>query len=124
MAKPLAGVRVVDLSHVIAGPMASFYLVQLGAEVIKVEAPSGDVMRRGDGFTALNAGKRSLSVDLRTPEGVEAVRSLAKTADVFIENFRPGVIKRYGLGYDEVSKLKPDIVYCSISGYGQQGEWA
>jgi crotonobetainyl-CoA:carnitine CoA-transferase CaiB-like acyl-CoA transferase len=124
LAKPLAGVRVIDLSHVIAGPMASFYMAQLGAEVIKVEAPAGEVMRGNDGFTALNAGKRSVAVDIRTPAGADSVRALARTADVFIENFRPGVVKRYGLDYEAISRIKPDIVYCSISGYGQQGEWS
>ena len=137
MAKPLEGVRVVDMSHVIAGPLASLYLAQLGAEVIKVESPhGGDVMRAsksggagsdGDtpaGFAALNAGKRSMAVDIRTPEGADAVRALARTADVFIENFRPGVVAKYGLGYDAIRALRPDIVYCSISGFGQEGEWS
>ena len=125
MAKPLAGIRVLDLSHVIAGPLASFYLAQLGAEVIKVETPhGGEVMRSQAGFTALNAGKRSLAVDIRAPQGADAVRELAKSADVFIENFRPGVVKRYGLDYEAIRRIRPDVVYCSISGYGQQGEWS
>lgn len=133
MSKPLEGVRVIDMSHVIAGPLASFYLAQLGAEVIKVEPPAGDVMRAAkghgeagtpDGFVALNAGKRSLAVDIRTPGGAQAIRSLARTADVFIENFRPGVVARYGLDYEAIKAVKPDVVYCSISGYGQQGEWS
>lgn len=135
MAKPLDGVRVIDMSHVIAGPLTSFYLAQLGAEVIKIESPQGgDVMRSGktdaekgdtpDGFVALNAGKRSFAVDIRVPEGAQLVRALARTADVFIENFRPGVVARHGLDYAAIQAVKPDIVYCSISGYGQQGEWA
>ena len=135
MGKPLEGVRVLDLSHVIAGPMASLYLAQLGAEVIKIESPlAGDVMRAaragaGDGdtppgFTALNAGKRSLAVDIRRPEGAELVRQLAASADVFIENYRPGVVARHGLDYERIRAVRPDVVYCSISGYGQQGEWA
>ena len=135
MSKPLEGVRVLDLSHVIAGPLASFYLAQLGAEVIKIEPPAnGEVMRsskanraEGDtpaGFVALNAGKRSLALDIRTPEGAEIVRSLALTADVFIENFRPGVVAKYGLDYESIKAIKPDIIYCSISGYGQEGKWA
>lgn len=135
MTKPLEGVRVLDLSHVIAGPMASFYLAQLGAEVIKIEPPgSGEVMRanrpgadEGDtptGYVALNAGKRSLALDIRTREGADIVRALVLTADVFIENFRPGVVARHGLDYETVKALKPDIIYCSISGYGQQGEWS
>ena len=132
---PLDGIRVLDLSHVIAGPMASFYLAQLGAEVIKIETPAGgDVMRaskaspeEGDtptGFVTLNAGKKSLAVDIRKPEGHEAVRALAATADVFIENFRPGVVAKYGLDYESIKAVKADIIYCSISGYGQSGEWS
>jgi crotonobetainyl-CoA:carnitine CoA-transferase CaiB-like acyl-CoA transferase len=122
--KPLNGIRVIDLSHVIAGPLASFYLAQLGAEVFKVEPPSGEVMRRQPGFGALNAGKRSLAVDIRSGEGAQAIRELARGADVFIENYRPGVVKRCGLDYESIARVKSDIVYCSISGYGQQGEWA
>ena len=137
MIQPLQGVRVIDMSHVIAGPLASLYLAQLGAEVIKIESPQGgDVMRAsrvpGDaatadtpaGFAALNAGKRSLALDIRTPEGSTAIRALARTADVFIENFCPGVVARHGLDYAAIRDVKPDIVYCSISGYGQRGEWA
>jgi crotonobetainyl-CoA:carnitine CoA-transferase CaiB-like acyl-CoA transferase len=125
MAKPLAGVRVVDLSHVIAGPLASFYLAQLGAEVIKVEKPQGgEVMRDQPGFAALNAGKRSLAIDIHEAAAAQAIRDLARTADVFIENYRSGVVKRYGLDYERIRTVKPDIVYCSISGYGQKGEWA
>jgi len=139
MSKPLEGVRVIDMSHVIAGPLASLYLAQLGAEVIKIESPAGgEVMRaskagsgagidEGDtpaGFVALNAGKRSLALDIRTPHGAELVRQLARTADVFIENFRPGVVAKYGLDYAGIQAVKPDIVYCSISGYGQEGDWS
>ena len=134
MSKPLEGVRVIDMSHVIAGPLASFYLAQLGAEVIKVESPAGgEVMRasksgtEGDtpaGFVALNAGKRSLAQDIRTPQGAQVIRALAATADVFIENFRPGVVAKYGLDYPSIQAVKADIVYCSISGYGQQGDWS
>lgn len=135
MVKPLEGIRVIDMSHVIAGPLASFYLAQLGAEVIKIEPPgSGEVMRtsrthpdEGDtpaGFVALNAGKKSFPVDIRQPEGAALVRDLARTADVFIENFRPGVVARHGLDYAAIRAVKPDIVYCSISGFGQEGEWA
>jgi crotonobetainyl-CoA:carnitine CoA-transferase CaiB-like acyl-CoA transferase len=124
MARALEGVRVVDLSHVIAGPLASFYLAQLGAEVIKVEPPQGEVMRPNPGFAAMNAGKRSLALDIRTEAGAAAVRALAQTADVFIENYRPGVVARYGLDERSIRALKSDIVYCSISGYGQQGQWA
>lgn len=123
--KPLKDIRVIDLSHVIAGPICSFYLAQLGAEVIKVEPPrSGEVMRGQPGFAALNAGKHSLAVDIRDPQQAAALRELARTADVFIENFRPGVVKRLGLDYGSIARVKPDIVYCSISGYGQEGQWS
>ena len=131
---PLEGVRVLDMSHVIAGPLASFYLSQMGAEVIKIEAPvGGDVMRSSkpfkagevpEGFVSLNAGKRSLAIDIRKPEGAELVRTLAATADVFMENFRPGVVARYGLGEEDIRAVRKDIIYCSISGYGQDGPWS
>ncbi|GAA4335423.1 CaiB/BaiF CoA-transferase family protein [Pigmentiphaga soli] len=134
MSKPLEGVRVLDLSHVIAGPLTSFYLAQLGAEVIKVEPPlAGEVMRSmkdgadtdtPTGFAAINAGKQSLALDIRTPQGAGLIRSLAASADVFIENFRPGVVARYGLDYASIKAVRPDIVYCSISGFGQQGDWS
>ncbi|MBO9352567.1 CoA transferase [Bordetella petrii] len=134
MSKPLEGVRVLDLSHVIAGPLASFYLAQLGAEVIKVEPPlAGEVLRSmkdsGDpdtpnAFAAINAGKQSLALDIRARQGAELLRGLAASADVFIENFRPGVVARYGLDYAAIRAVRPDIVYCSISGFGQQGDWA
>ena len=134
MTASLKGIQVIDISHVIAGPLTSFYLAQLGAEVIKIEKPgSGDVMRANKesrptdtptAFSSLNAGKKSLAIDIRTTEGADAIRSLAKNAHVFIENFRPGVVKKYGLDYESIKKINPQIVYCSISGYGQQGNWA
>lgn len=135
MSRPLEGIRVIDMSHVIAGPMASFLLTHLGAEVIKIESPDGgDVWRTSKrkageggssaGFTALNAGKRSLAIDIRKPAGAEIVRSLASTADVFVENFRPGTVARYGLDFDSIRKVRAGVVYCSISGYGQQGKFA
>ena len=134
MMASLKGIQVIDISHVIAGPLTSFYLAQLGAEVIKIEKPgSGDVMRANKEstptdiptvFSSLNAGKKSLAIDIRTTEGADAIRSLAKNAHVFIENFRPGVVNKYGLDYESIKKINPQIVYCSISGYGQQGNWA
>jgi len=134
MTASLKGIQVIDISHVIAGPLTSYYLAQLGAEVIKIEKPgSGDVMRANKesiptdtptAFSSLNAGKKSLAVDIRTVEGANAIRSLAKNANVFIENFRPGVVKKYGLDYESIKKINPRIVYCSISGYGQHGNWA
>jgi len=134
MTASLKDIRVIDMSHVIAGPLTSYYLAQLGAEVIKIEKPgSGDVMRANKealptdiptAFSGLNAGKKSLAIDIRTPEGSEAIRTLAKNAHVFIENFRPGVVKKYGLDYESIKKINPQIIYCSISGYGQKGEWS
>lgn len=134
-ARPLEGIRVIDMSHVIAGPMASFLLSHLGADVIKIEAPEGgDVWRASKrrqeedgaaaGFTALNAGKRSLAIDIRQPEGAQVVRDLITTADVVIENFRPGVVARCGLDYESVREIRPAIIYCSISGFGQEGQLA
>ena len=131
----LQGFRVIDLSHVIAGPTCGHYLAQQGAEVIKVEEPvQGDVLRAGKrvqvdegvsvGFATLNAGKRSVAIDLKTPQGIAALKQLAATADVFIENFRPGVVKRLGIDFDAIRALKPDIIYVSISGFGQEGEWS
>ncbi|MSQ71661.1 MAG: CoA transferase [Betaproteobacteria bacterium] len=130
----LQGIRVVDLSHVIAGPTASHYLAMLGAEVIKVETPAaGDVSRHGKdrlsatvsiSFAAINAGKRSIAIDLKQPRLAAALRELVKSADVFIENFRPGTSARLGFDYDSVRALNPAIVYASISGYGQEGAWS
>ena len=130
----LKGIRVLDAATLFAGPMAATMLADFGAEVIKIEKPgSGDVMRANKdavptdtptAFSALNAGKKSLAIDIRTTEGAEAIRNLAKDANVFIENFRPGVVKKYGLDYESIKKINPKIVYCSISGYGQKGNWS
>lgn len=119
----LHGVRVLDFSHVIAGPFATFHLAQMGALVQKVERPGGgDVMRRTASglraFTALNAGKEIIECDLGTPEGLARVQALAREADVLVDNYRPGVLERKGLGYEAVREINPRIVYCAISGYG------
>ncbi len=130
--RPLEGFRVLDLTHVLAGPFATHHLRCLGAEVIKVERPGGgDPMRalgrlpeQGDlppTFRALNAGKKSVTADLGTAEGRALVLRLAESADVFVENFRPGVARRLGLGPEAVRAVRPGIVYCSISGWGQAG---
>jgi CoA:oxalate CoA-transferase len=130
--RPLEGIRVADFSHVMAGPYASHLLRLLGAEVIKIEAPErGDAMRhygndrRYDGmapaFIGVNAGKKSLALDLKQPLAVEAARRLIESSDVVLENFRPGVMARFGLDYARVKQVQPRIVYCSISGYGQSG---
>ena len=130
----LSGMRVVDLSHVIAGPTASHYLALEGAEVIKVEHPAkGDILRGGVrdqlddgvsvGFAAINGGKKSLAMDLRQQRAKELLAALVATADVFIENFRPGAVARLGFDYPRVQAIRPDIVYASISGFGQEGRW-
>ena len=130
----LEGIRVIDLSHVIAGPTATHYLALQGAEVIKVENPAGgDILRGGArekladgisiGFAAINGGKQSLAIDLKNERCRDLLRALVRTADVFIENFRPGATARLGFDYAAVKALKPDIVYASISGFGQEGEW-
>jgi CoA:oxalate CoA-transferase len=132
MSGALDGIVVVDFSHVMAGPYASHLLRLLGAEVIKVEAPGmGDAMRnygpdrRYDGmapaFIAVNAGKKSVVLNLKHPPALEAARRLISRADVVLENFRPGVMARLGLDYASVRELQPRMVYCSVSGYGQQG---
>jgi crotonobetainyl-CoA:carnitine CoA-transferase CaiB-like acyl-CoA transferase len=134
MIASLQGIRVIDMSHVIAGPLASYFLAQLGAEVIKIEKPgSGDVLRANKevngtdtptGFSGFNASKKSLAIDIRTPAGADVIRTLAQDAHVFIENFRPGTVKKYGLDYESIKRINPKIIYCSISGYGQKGEWS
>lgn len=136
-AKPLSGVRVIELARILAGPWAGQTLADLGAEVIKVEAPEGDDTRRWgppfierDGapvaayFHAANRGKRSVIADFRTPEGQEKVRKLVADADVVIENFKVGGLKKYGLDYASLSQLNPRLIYCSITGFGQDGPYA
>lgn len=128
----LAGIRVADFSHVMAGPYASYLLRLLGAEVVKIEAPGiGDPMRHygsdrsydgmAPAFIAVNAGKKSIVLDLKDPAQLEVARRIVQESDVLLENFRPGVMARLGLGYDSVKELNPNIVYCSVSGYGQSG---
>ncbi|MFM0212191.1 CoA transferase [Paraburkholderia sediminicola] len=125
--KPLKGIRVLDFTHVIAGPLATLYLSQLGAEVVKVENRSGgDVMRRGKGlaaFVALNAGKRCLSLDLNEPADREQALALAHEADVLVDSLRPGVLDRHGFSDAELRAANPGLIYCSISGWGREGAW-
>jgi crotonobetainyl-CoA:carnitine CoA-transferase CaiB-like acyl-CoA transferase len=130
----LAGVRILDLTNVLAGPFCCYQLAQLGAEVIKVEVPgTGDLARQlgadpelnrqrmGASFLAQNAGKRSVTIDLKHPAGKAAFLRLVATSDAVVENFRPGVMERLGLGYRDLETAKPGIVYCAISGFGQDG---
>src|SRR5438477_380022 len=121
--------RVVDFTTTIAGPHCTRLLADFGAEVIKLEAPEGDMMRSrpplrngaSTSFGQLNTGKKSVILDLKRPEALEIVQRLVATADVVVENFRPGVMRRFGLDYPALKAVKPDLVYCAISGYGQTG---
>jgi crotonobetainyl-CoA:carnitine CoA-transferase CaiB-like acyl-CoA transferase len=137
MTAPLAGIRVIELARILAGPWAGQTLADLGADVIKVEAPEGDDTRRwgppfisheGETsaayFHAANRGKRSVVCDFRTPEGQEAVRRLVADADVVIENFKVGGLAKYGLDYAGLSAVNPRLIYCSITGFGQTGPYA
>jgi len=133
---PLHGVTVLDLTNVLAGPFAAYQLACLGARVIKIEALEGDLARKlgadpaysrermGISFLAVNAGKESIALDLQAPQGREVLLDLVERADVLIENFRPGVMTRLGVGYEIVRARNPRIVYCAVSGFGQTGPLA
>ncbi len=130
---PLSGIRVLDFSTLLPGPLASLILAEAGAEVIKVERPpQGDELRSylprfGEDsvhFALLNRGKRSISLDLKDPEALDSLKPLLQTADILLEQFRPGVMDRLGLGYEAVKKINPKIIYCSLTGYGQKGPQA
>ena len=136
MSKPLEGIRVLDLTNVLAGPFCCHHLAHMGAEVIKVEARGrGDLARQlgadpelnasgmGVSFLAQNAGKKSVTVNLKHPEGKALFLRLVATADVVVENFRPGVMTRLGVGYDVLKAVNPHLIYCAISGFGQDGPW-
>ena len=128
----LAGLRVLDFSIIMAGPMCSRLLADAGAEVVKVESFAGDMVRQrgpfrggmSTYFAQMNAGKRSIALDLKTDRGIEVARALAARADVVLENFKPGVMKRLGLDYETLARSNPGLVYCSISGFGQRGPLA
>ena len=129
---PMAGVKVLDISIALTGPYAASLLADQGAQVIKVERPGiGDIARwvgvsvngMSSLFLVCNRGKRSIAVDMQTPEGVEIILRLAADADVLIQNFRPGVLDRLGLGYEHVRAVNPDIVYTSLSGFGSEGPY-
>lgn len=132
--QPFSNIRVIDMTHVIAGPFSTYQLSVLGAEVIKIESPTNPDMVRFDGgdeeqakqgmgsvFLAQNANKKSVAVDIKTERGRDIVLDLLKGADVLVENYRPGALEKLGLGYDAVKQIQPDIVYCSLTGYGQDG---
>src|SRR5262245_9346760 len=135
MAGPLSGVKVVDMTSVVSGPFATMFLADQGADVIKVEPPGGDITRRSrqsidptGQFSALfistNRGKRSISVDIKRPEGLEILRRLIERADVLVQNFRPQVMERLGLGESAMRALNPRLIYVSISGAGDNGPYA
>jgi CoA:oxalate CoA-transferase len=133
MSEPLEGIRILDLSWVLAGPFCTMVLGDLGAEVIKVERPQAGDLARGNGpfidgessyFLSINRGKKSITIDLQTPQGKQVFLKLVKKADVIVENFVPGTMKRLGLDYDAVQKENPGIIYASLSGFGQTGPYA
>ena len=130
---PLSGLRVIDLTRVVAGPFCTMMLGDMGAEVLKIEEPQhGDDTRawapyiggEGSFFLALNRSKKSVAIDLKTPDGADALKRLIESADVLIENFRPGSLAELGFGYKQASAMNPRLIYCSISGYGQTGPHA
>lgn len=133
MSKPFAGVKVVDFTRVLAGPYSSYQLALLGADVIKIESREGDDMRFGTRsndwekrglaapWVAVNGNKRSITLDLKQPKAIEIVKRLVETADVVVENFRPGVMDKLGIGYETLSKINPRLIYCAVSGFGQVG---
>jgi formyl-CoA transferase len=132
MTTALAGLRVLDQTQVMAGPFCSMLLADMGADVVKVEPPGGEHTRReheiapgvSASFLAVNRNKRSLVLDLKRPEGVAVLKRLVTTADVLVENYRPGVAKRLGVDYDTLATINPRLIYCSISGFGQTGPYA
>ena len=133
MTRPFEGVKILDFTQVLAGPYASYQLALLGADVIKVERREGEDMRRtplsrewaerglAPGWQAINGNKRSLTLDLSKPEAIAIVKQLAAQADVVMENFRPGVMDKLGIGYAALSAINPRLIYCAISGFGQTG---
>jgi crotonobetainyl-CoA:carnitine CoA-transferase CaiB-like acyl-CoA transferase len=133
MTQPFEGVRMIDFTQVIAGPFASYQLALLGADVIKIERPGGEEFRLsahtpewsakslGPMWIAVNANKRNMTLDLKKPEAVEIVKRLVRDADIVMENYRPGVMDRLGVGYEALSEVNPSLIYCAISGFGQEG---
>src|SRR5256885_5070355 len=130
--KPLDGLRVIDLTQAMAAPYCTMNLADLGADVIKVEPPGGEEQRRGatsrhghsGSFMAINRNKRGITLDLKTPEGLEVMHRLVRTADVFVQNYRPGAAGRLGVDYETLKRLNPRLIYCSVSGFGGTGPYA
>ena len=131
MQTPLDGIRVLDFTRVLSGPHCTRMLSDLGAEVIKIEPPAGDVTRftspRRNSipsyYAQQNTGKQSVSIDLHRTEGADLARRLVEHCDIVVENFRPGVMDKFGLSYDELSAINPRVIYASITGYGATGPW-
>jgi len=133
MSKPFAGVKILDFTRVLAGPYASYQLALLGADVIKVESREGDDMRFGNRadpwekrglaapWVAVNAGKRSITMDLKQPRAIEVIKRMVPKVDVVIENFRPGVMDKLGIGYETLKEINPRLIYAAVSGFGQVG---
>jgi crotonobetainyl-CoA:carnitine CoA-transferase CaiB-like acyl-CoA transferase len=133
MSKPFTGVKILDFTRVLAGPYGSYQLALLGADVIKVESRDGDDMRFGNRandwekrglaapWVAVNAGKRSITLDLKKPKALEVIKRLVAKADVVMENFRPGVMDKLGIGYETLKAINPRLIYCAVSGFGQVG---
>jgi crotonobetainyl-CoA:carnitine CoA-transferase CaiB-like acyl-CoA transferase len=133
MSKPFAGVKILDFTRVLAGPYSSYQLALLGADVVKVESHEGDDMRYGNRsnewekrglaapWIAVNAGKRSITLDLKKPKAIEIVKRLVAKSDVVVENFRPGVMDKLGIGYETLKAINPRLIYCAVSGFGQVG---
>ncbi|HRP66498.1 MAG TPA: CoA transferase, partial [Thauera sp.] len=128
--KPLSGVKVLDFTQLLPGPMCTLHLADMGADVIKIEPPGGEAGRGPAGtpishfFLAVNRNKRSLAINLRAPGARELIHALVKDADIVVEGFRPGVMSRLGIGFDALKAINPKLVYCAISGYGQDGPLA
>ena len=129
---PLKGIRVLDMTSVVMGPLCTLLLASMGAEVIKLESPEGDINRNlGPGvspglsgtFIYLNNNKKSIAVDLRSPEGREVCLNLAATVDVFVHSIRPTALTKLGLAYKDISERKNDIIYCNLFGFGRNGEY-
>ncbi|MBW1785284.1 MAG: CoA transferase [Deltaproteobacteria bacterium] len=123
MEQALSGMRILDFGQYIAGPFAAMLLAEHGAEVIKIERPGGDPCRDRPGFMVWNRSKKGITLDLKKEEGRKIARDLAKHADILIENFRPGMADKLGIGYETIRQLNPRLVYCSISGFGRKGPY-
>ena len=135
MARPFEGIRVIDVTHVLAGPFAAYQLALLGADVIKVEDPNDPDQSRGSGtdrslnraqlgtsFLAQGSNKRAITLDLKTEHDREVLKKLVATADVFVENYRPGALEALGLGYEALSAINPRLIYASFSAFGQRAQ--